>query len=279
MRTGLQWALAVVYVSLCLSTALLFPGWARLALVGCYLLYLGWVYWTQEESVARTLDLRPLTRWDVPDYGALQQRLLRASVVLGLRRPPIWAVLETDEPQAIAVDGRKGMVILTTGLLRRFPPEEILAIAGHELQHLASRDSLPAIMGSAWFGMMAGIYDVLRRTTSAQVPFVSFVTGLAALVLEAVIAATSAVGAALIASRSRHQEYLADQAGARVASVTAMVTALRRMEEATNGAAVTAEHSPWSAAWIAQHLYASHPPTEARIRVLEDSAKRRLLDA
>lgn len=272
-NVGLRWGLAAVYLALCLALLALFPSAVWPFLLVIYVVYLAWEYWHLEEYYSVGYDLRPLTRWDVPDYAQFRSALTAACQQIGLRREPVWAVVEDDTPNAMAMGGPRGVVAFTTGLLRRFPPDELLAIAGHELQHLRTADGLPALIGGTWLGLLSGlaraILSVARR--GGLVGFVRIF----GILLDTALLVVSWVGQVAMASRSRYQENMADLTGARVGSLQAMVAALHHLDEWKGvGARGSDRFARWSPAWISEKLYASHPPTAERIRFLQEAAER-----
>lgn len=276
MNVGLKWGLAAVYMALCLSLLWLFPGWLRLFLLGFYVLYVVWEFWNLDRVYSQGYDIRPLTPWDIERYEWLREQLGVASRAAGLRREPAWTVVEDEEPNAFALGGARGIVAFTTGLLRHLPPEEILAIAGHELEHLASRDSLPPLLGGVWLNLIAGLSELVRGSAArgGVVLFVLFAR-LVSFVLDMAMLVISWVAAVVLARRSRHEEHMADLAGARLTSAQTFIAALQRLEGYhRQRGAVDRQYVPWSPEWIAMRLHASHPPTEARIRFLQEAAVR-----
>ncbi|MFZ5816727.1 MAG: M48 family metallopeptidase [Bacillota bacterium] len=261
-----KWLLGVIYVALWFLLLLALPTWLGLPLLMVFFPYLLWSYWSQEVSAGRSMNLRPLTRWDVPGDPRFLERLEEASRAAGLRRPPIWAVAEDEWMNAWAIGGRRGLVVFTTELLKRLSPEELLAVAGHELQHLAGRDSLPALIGGSWMAILGyteALFTHLGRQGGGIISALSMITGL---LLYLCLLVVGWVAEAFLAKRSRMEEHLADLAGARLTSADTMIQALQRLEErhpSRDGGL-----SRWSAAWIARRMHASHPPTPERIAYL-----------
>jgi Zn-dependent protease with chaperone function len=279
-KAGLKWGLAVIYLLLCVPLIWLFPGWLRLTVVVAYVLYFLWNYLTVETEYARSLPVRPLSRWEMPHAGQFRAQLTEACREAGLRREPIWAVVYDEVPNAIAVSGRRGLVIFTTALLRSFPPEEVLAIAGHELNHLADRDSLPAILGGTWLGLLGYISASLRRAgDSMRNTLMAPVCVILALIFDVCIFVLGWVAEAVLSKRSRFQEHQADLAGARLTSVATMSSALARLEQKVGTMRPPERAARWTPAWVADKLYASHPPTAERIAYLQTAMERGELSA
>lgn len=274
-----RWLLAVCYLGLCSVLLFLLPTWLRIPVLAAWGGYVVWTLLTMERDYGRAKDLRPLTRWDVPGDPAFRERLRTACQELGLSREPIWAVVDDDQVNAMALWGPRGYVVFTTGLLRQLGPDELLAVAGHELRHLRTRDSLPALLGTSWLTLLGWLSGILRGTATALAQsntMASILTPflhLLVLVLDVALYVVGWVASAVLASRSRHDEHMADLAGARLTSVGSMIAALERLEES----AMKPPHgelAKWSREWVVERLHASHPPLTARVAFLNAAAER-----
>ncbi len=276
MRTlVVRWGLAAVYIAIMLSVLVLIPTWLWVPLLVLWAYYGVASYLQQESSFGAGLKVRPLTPWDVPDYASFRQQLKAACEEMGLPREPVWVVVDEEVPNAIAVGGRQGLVAFTKGLLRGHPPEEVLAVAGHELKHLAARDSLPAIVGGAWLGLLGRISYLLQELGGGTQGLVAAVFKLISLALDLSLWLIAWVAEAVLAHRGRSEEHLADLAGARLTSAETMIGALERLDQwDKDHHAIIPSYASWSPGWIAWKLYASHPPTPDRIRYLRAAAER-----
>lgn len=269
-----KWLMAAVYFGLLFAVLLLFPASVWPFLVAVYGLYAFYSIAVTDAEVSREYDLRPLTPWDVADYAQFRAWLAQSAREAGLSREPHYAVAESDIPNAFAVGGLRGIVIFTTGALKLWTPEELAAVAGHELKHLASRDSLPAMLGGAWLQLLGWISAWLHRIAQESATMISGMASVFALVLDVALAVTSYLADLSMAQRSRYAEHQADLAGARLTSAAAMISALAKLEAKRPHFTVDENHPKWSAGWIAERLHASHPPTAVRIRFLEAAAER-----
>lgn len=263
-----KWLLSAVYAGVWVFLSLLLPWGLGPWFVAVHVLYAAWLYLRHDVNYGRHSTIRPLTPWDVRDYAAFRQRLRAASEAVGLTQEPVWAVAEESELNAWAVGGRRGVIVFTTGLLRAMPDEELLAIAGHELAHLRSRDVVPALVGAAWL-FLVGQVSRWCHGIGRVLPYVGGLFLLISLGLDLISMAMGWLAGAVLAKRSRTAEHHADRMGARVTSVATMCAALTRLEERFRQEHTRKEPTRWTMEWVLERLHASHPPTEDRVAYLQ----------
>ncbi|HYF80106.1 MAG TPA: M48 family metallopeptidase [Symbiobacteriaceae bacterium] len=273
-----KWMIALVYFGVVFSLLLLFPASVSAVLLVVYAAFAFWTLAVADSEYSRAASLRPLTRWDVADFENFRARLKYAAEDAGLRREPYYAIEVDEIPNAYAVGGLRGIVVFTTGSLKLLTPDELMAVAGHELQHLASRDALPAVLGGAWLQLLGWISAVFRRTSdvdaSSGSQIIGVIAGVIALALDAALAVVGWLAYVTLAQRSRYDENQADLTGARIVSASVMISALQKVEEKSKEYVRRQRNARWSPAWVSEQLHASHPPTEERIRFLQAAAER-----
>ncbi len=261
----MQWTIALVFVGLSVVPVLFLPTWIKYWVIVYTCVSLLWNYLTWESSVARGLHLRPLTSWDISDLAGFKDRLREAGQSLRIKGHPVLTVVASKAPTAVAVTGRRGLIIFSTSLLKHLSPEEVLAVAGHELHHIAARDGLPAMVGLAVFRALGWLVFA-----GHFIPLVNLLAAVANLLLIAL----SFVAVAVLAQRSRLQEHEADLAGARLTSADVMISALNKVYAESKAQFGEYQFPTWSPAWIVERLHASHPQLEARIKYLRDAEQR-----
>jgi len=168
---------------------------------------------------------------------------------------------------------------VSTGLLQNMRPEEVRAVLGHEIGHVANGDmvTLTLIQGVMntfviFFARIIGsIVDrtVFRNENGHGMGF--FITSMIAQVV-------LGIGASIIVMWfSRHREFRADAAGANLAGRNNMIAALERLKPA----AQMPETMPDTLVAFGisngvrsglSALFASHPPLDARIAALRAAA-------
>ena len=192
---------------------------------------------------------------------------------------PEVAIFESAAPNAFATGANrnKSLVAVSTGLLRGMKREQVKAVLGHEIGHIANGDmiTLTLIQGvlntfviflSRIIGMIVDRF-VLRNERGMGIGY--WVTTIIAQILLGILAS------AVVMWFSRRREFRADAAGAQLAGRNNMINALEALRR-SQGAASMPESlaafgiSPSARSGMAR-LFASHPPLDERIRALKSS--------
>ena len=178
-------------------------------------------YYTSDRVALAASGAKVVTAEEAPELHAMVERLC---AMANLPKPRI-AVVDSDVPNAFATgrNPKHAAVAVTTGLWRRLEPQEIEAVLGHELSHIANRDVLVMTVASFFamlaamltrFGLYAGMFGGFgggyggnrSSNNNNQVP-----VWLIMLVVSIVVYAISWV---LIRTISRYREYAADRGSA-----------------------------------------------------------------
>jgi heat shock protein HtpX len=180
-------------------------------------------------------------------------------------------------PNAFATGWNKNdaLVAVSTGLLQEMTREEVEAVLGHEVSHVANGDmvTLSLIQGVVntfvvFFSRVIGhtVDRVVFKTERGYGP-AFYITSFVAEMVLGVLAMT------IVMWFSRRREFRADEGGAELAGRQKMINALKRLQQAS--AAHRAEPLPDEMAAFGifggkvQALFSSHPPLEQRIAALE----------
>jgi heat shock protein HtpX len=232
------------------------------------------VYWFSADMVLAKTGAKVVGPEQAPELYHLVEHLASQA---GLPTPKV-AIVDDPAPNAFATgrNSSHAVVAVTTGLLNMMNREELAGVLAHELTHVKHRDiligSVAAIMASvimllANFAKFAAIFGGGRNSRGAIniIPgiLMAFLAPLAACLIQAAI--------------SRKREYLADDGGADIAGrPDGLASALEKLQSA-QGHSKLAKASPETAnmfivnplsAQILNNLFATHPPTEERIRRL-----------
>ena len=202
----------------------------------------------------------------------LLETVRRLATTAGIGMPEV-AIYE-GAPNAFATGAFKNsaLVAVSTGLLQSMNKEEVEAVLGHEIAHVANGDmvTLTLIQGVVntfvfFFARIIGtiVDKAVFRTERGSGPGY-FITVIVAQIVLGILASM------VVAWFSRHREFRADAGSAKfLGTPSPMVNALRRLggleagelPKAMNGFGITDKAGVMA-------LFATHPPIEERIAAL-----------
>ncbi|HLX33338.1 MAG TPA: zinc metalloprotease HtpX [Gaiellaceae bacterium] len=177
-------------------------------------------YYTSDKLALRASGAKIVSADEAPELHAMVERLC---AMADLPKPRI-AVVDSDVPNAFATgrNPKHAAVAVTSGLWNRLDPQEVEAVLGHELSHIANRDVLVMTIASFFamlaamltrFGLYAGMfggfgggYGGNRNNQNNQVP-----VWLIVFLVSVIVYAISFI---LIRTISRYREYAADRGSA-----------------------------------------------------------------
>jgi len=192
----------------------------------------------------------------------------------GIKMPEVG--IYEGEPNAFATGAFKNsaLVAVSTGLLQGMDREEVKAVLGHEVAHVANGDMVTmalvqGVMNTFVFfasrvvGSLVDSY--LRRDDDRSGPGIgSFLT---TMVLQVVFGLLAGI---VVAWFSRQREFRADSGAARLlGQPQSMIRALERLGQMhAQGQEMPKNMAAMGIAGLPGHWFASHPPMEARIAAL-----------
>ncbi len=222
-----------------------------------------------------------------PPQSALESRLLsvvqRHAQRLGLTMPEV-GVFESPVMNAFATGARRqhALVAVSSALAETMMPEELDAVLGHEMTHVANGDMitlallqgvlntfvifLARVIGSAIDGAMGN-----RREERGGGVFYFLIV----IALEIVFGVLATI---IVMAFSRRREYRADAGGAALAGTGNMIAALRALQ-AGPAVALPGQMRAFGIRGDVgrgplRRLFMSHPPIEERIAALQAGAIR-----
>ena len=234
-------------------------------------------------AIISLLMSKPMAKWstgarviDQPANEAeawMVETVRRLSTKAGIGMPEV-AVYE-GAPNAFATGAFKNsaLVAVSTGLLQSMNKEEVEAVLGHEIGHVANGDmvTLTLIQGVVntfvvFFARIIGsiVDKAVFRTERGNGPGY-FITVIVAQIVLGILASM------IVAWFSRRREFRADAASAQfLGTPSPMVNALRRLgglepgvlPQSMSGFGITDKGGIMS-------LFATHPPIEERISALQ----------
>ena len=195
----------------------------------------------------------------------------------GIGMPEV-AIFE-GAPNAFATGAFKNsaLVAVSTGLLQTMNRDEVEAVIGHEVSHVANGDmvTLTLIQGVVntfviFLSRIIGyVVDKAIFRTERGVGPGFFIASLVSQILLGILASM------IVAWFSRYREYRADAGGAHLAGKRKMISALERLGGVQSGELPQAfeAHGIKQSTSRFLGLFASHPPIEVRIAALQASAQ------
>ena len=229
-------------------------------------------YWFSDRVVLRMYRARPLERHEAPGLYDMIDRLRQRA---GLPMPAV-AISASPQPNAFATgrDPAHAAVCVTQGMLQVASADELAGVIGHELAHIKNRDML---IGTVAATLSAAVVMLARLGFwfGGDDDRGGMIGGLLMLIL-------APLAAMLIQMAiSRAGEYRADRVGAEISGrPDALASALKKLEaearrrpmELNPSAAHLAIVNPLKAGGLTG-LFRTHPPTEERVRRLEEIAR------
>lgn len=231
--------------------------------------------WLAKKSMRVQLIERPRTaedRWLLETVSDMAKKA-------GIGMPEV-GVFPAQESNAFATgwNKNKALVAVSAGLLHRFNKDEVRAVLGHEIGHVANGDmiTLTLIQGVVntfvmFFARIIGHFvdrAVLKNERGHGLGYY-----VSTFVAELVLAFLASM---IVAWFSRRREFRADIAGAELAGRDSMIGALRRLQAETQAHVQSSMPDSFQAFGISsgfqvglRKLRASHPPLEQRIEALQ----------
>jgi heat shock protein HtpX len=191
----------------------------------------------------------------------------------GIGMPEV-GIFQTPEPNAFATGANRNsaLVAVSTGLLQSMNADEVEAVVGHEISHVANGDMVTmALMQGVvntfvyFFATVIGhIVDrVVFKTERGYGPAYYIVQMVSQIAL-------SILASMLVMWFSRYREFRADAGGANLAGRQKMIGALRALQRSHEPAQLPGELAAFGInGGGVQRLFMSHPPLEERIAALE----------
>jgi len=193
---------------------------------------------------------------------------------------PEVGIFDSPEPNAFATGANKNsaLVAVSTGLLRNMRREEVQAVLGHEVTHVANGDMvtltlIQGVMNTFVFFLariIGGIVDkVILKNDRGGGGIGYFVTVIAAQIVLGFLAGM------VVAWFSRKREFRADAGGAHLAGTNAMIGALEALKRVHSPTALPEQMKAFGiregAVTGLQRLLMSHPPLDERIAALNNA--------
>lgn len=195
----------------------------------------------------------------------------------GIGMPEV-GIFDSPTPNAFAtgMNKNKALVAVSTGLLQAMDRDEVEAVIGHEISHVANGDmiTLGLVQGVVntfvyFFATIIGhlVDRVVFKTERGFGP-AYYITQIIAQICLSILATT------IVMWFSRWREFRADEGGANLAGNQKMINALRALQRAHEPQPLPGEFAAFGInSGIGdgfKKLFMSHPPLEERIAALQN---------
>ncbi len=228
--------------------------------------------WMAKRATGAQVIVQPRSQAEIWLVQTVQKQASQAGIAM-----PEVAVFDSDSPNAFAtgMNKNKALVAVSTGLLQTMTRNEVEAVLGHEISHVANGDmvTLSLIQGVVntfviFLSRVVGFFVdrvILKNDEGPGMGY--FLTNLVAQILFGILASI------IVMWFSRKREYAADAGGAHLAGTGNMIAALESLKRSS----IQPLDGQMKAFGIAgkpsrnslKVLFMTHPPLEDRIEALK----------
>ena len=224
----------------------------------------------------RTMGVQVIERPSNSTEQWLVETVRRQAQAAGIGMPEV-GIFHSPQPNAFATGASRNnaLVAVSTGLLQNMTADEVEAVLGHEVAHVANGDmvTMALIQGVintfviAISRVIGHVVDrVVFKTEQGYGP-AYFITVIVSEIFLAILASV------IVMWFSRQREFRADRGGAELASRDKMINALRRLQQAHEPEELPGQLAAFGISGRGKfnlgRLFMSHPPLEERIAALE----------
>ncbi len=191
---------------------------------------------------------------------------------------PEVGIFDSPDPNAFATGANKNsaLIAVSTGLLRAMDRDEVEAVLGHEMSHVANGDmvTMALIQGVVntfvvFLSRLVGYFvDRVLLKNERGLGIGYFVSSIIAQIVLGILATM------IVMWFSRWREYRADAGGAKLAGRQKMIAALQRLQQGAGESVLPEQMAAFGihgGARGLQALFMSHPPLAERIAALQSA--------
>ena len=220
----------------------------------------------------RSTGAQVLTQPRTASESWLLATVQRQAQIAGIGMPEV-AIYEAPEPNAFATGANrnKALVAVSTGLLSSMKQDEVEAVLGHEISHVANGDMITltliqGVLNTFVIFAARAIGYVIDKAVFKNERGIGVGYMLTVFVLEMLFGVLAAI---IVAWFSRQREYRADAGGAHLAGRPKMVAALERLAGAYGQTTLPKQITAFGINGGIKSLFATHPPIAQRIARLK----------
>ena len=226
----------------------------------------------------RSTGARVIERPNGETEAWLLRTVERQARQAGIGMPEV-AIFPSPQPNAFATGAKRdaALVAVSEGLLQQMSRDEVEAVLGHEISHIANGDmvTLTLIQGVVntfvifLSRIIGGIVNRVVFRSNSNYGIGYFVSVIVTQIVLGILAST------IVMWFSRYREFRADIGGAKLAGRQKMIGALERLKSAHGPAPLPKELNAFGISGGGEsglkRLFMSHPPLDERIRALREA--------
>ena len=228
--------------------------------------------WMAKKSMGVQVIENPRTA----DEQWLVETVRRQAKDAGIGMPEV-GVFQSPSPNAFATGMKKNdaLVAVSTGLLKSMTKDEVEAVLGHEVAHVANGDmvTMALLQGvlNAFVIFISRIigYAIAAASRDSRGGGYTMGSFIGTLIAQIVLGFVAAI---IINWFSRWREFHADTGGAKLAGNQKMIDALKALQRSSSTEKLEGEFAAFGISGgrsTLAKLFSTHPPLEDRIAALE----------
>ncbi len=235
--------------------------------------------WLSKGMAKRSMGVQVIDKPTTEQERWLINIVKKQADTAGIQMPEV-GIFYSNEPNAFATGARKdhALVAVSQGLLDTMTPDEIEAVLGHEISHVANGDMVTQTLLQGVLNtfviFIARVVGYLVDTFLSRGEENEGGLGIGYFVTSIVMDIFLGFLASLIVMRfSRSREFHADIGGARLAGKQKMIAALKRLKQVQTPHDLPGEMAAFGISGGVgsgiKKLMMTHPPLDERIAALE----------
>lgn len=238
--------------------------------------------WMSKTAAIRSMGVQLIENPTTQEERWLFNVVKRQADKVGIEMPDV-GIFHSPEPNAFATGARKNdsLVAVSTGLLQQMNADEVEAVLGHEMSHVANGDMvtqtlLQGVLNTFVIFFSRVIAHVVNSVLSGNrqgggnsYGMTYFAVSMVAQVLLGFLASM------IVMWFSRYREFHADKGGAELAGREKMIAALRKLQQVNEPHDLPGEMAAFGISGGMgdglKRLFMTHPPLEERISALQNA--------
>ena len=211
----------------------------------------------------------------------LVETIAQQAKTANIRCPEI-GIFPMEQPNAFATGmfRNKALVAVSVGLLKQMNQDQVEAVLGHEISHVANGDMITlaliqGVINTFVIFLSRAVGHIVDRAIFKSRGYGPgyFITVIVTQIILSILATT------IVMRFSRHREFRADRGGAYLAGRNKMISALKRLQAVQNPQSLPDTMAAFGISGKMssgiKRLFTSHPPLAARIQALEQLPDKR----